>query len=42
MSLLIAEKGAGFTVSRKLEKLGYQGIDTCELVFENYRIPADN
>ncbi len=41
MSLFLAEKGDGFTVSRKLEKLGYKGIDTAELVFENYRIPAD-
>jgi alkylation response protein AidB-like acyl-CoA dehydrogenase len=41
MSLFIAEKGEGFKVARKLEKLGYRGIDTCELVFENYRIPAD-
>ena len=41
MSLFIAEKGPGFKVARKLEKLGYRGIDTCELVFENYRIPAD-
>ncbi|MFL9812676.1 acyl-CoA dehydrogenase family protein [Stutzerimonas sp. VN223-3] len=41
MSLLIAEKGPGFTVARKLEKLGYRGIDTCELVFEDYRVPVD-
>lgn len=41
MSLLIAEKGPGFKVARKLEKLGYRGIDTCELVFENYQVPAD-
>ena len=41
MSLFIAEKGPGFKVARKLEKLGYRSIDTCELVFENYRIPAD-
>lgn len=41
MSLFIAEKGPGFTVSRDLEKLGYKGIETCELVFENYRIPAN-
>jgi len=41
MSLFIAEKGPGFKVARKLEKLGYRGIDTCELVFENFRIPAD-
>jgi alkylation response protein AidB-like acyl-CoA dehydrogenase len=41
MSLFIAEKGEGFTVSRKLEKLGYKGIDTCALSFENYLVPAD-
>lgn len=41
MSLLIAEKGPGFEVSRKLEKLGYKGIDTCELRFEDYRVPVD-
>jgi alkylation response protein AidB-like acyl-CoA dehydrogenase len=41
MSLLIAEKGPGYTVARKLPKLGYRGIDTCELAFENYRVPAD-
>jgi alkylation response protein AidB-like acyl-CoA dehydrogenase len=40
MSLLIAEKGPGFIVSRKLEKLGYKGIDTCELSFEDYTVPA--
>ncbi|MCQ4321737.1 acyl-CoA dehydrogenase family protein [Stutzerimonas stutzeri] len=41
MSLLIAEKGPGFTVARKLEKLGYRGIDTCELAFQDYRVPVD-
>ena len=41
MSLLIAEKGKGFIVSKKLEKLGYKGIDTCALTFDNYRVPAD-
>lgn len=41
MSLFIAEKGPGFNVTRKLVKLGYRGIDTCELAFEDYRIPAD-
>jgi alkylation response protein AidB-like acyl-CoA dehydrogenase len=41
MSLLLAEKGPGFTVGRKLEKLGYKGIDTAELIFEDYRVPAD-
>jgi alkylation response protein AidB-like acyl-CoA dehydrogenase len=41
MSLFLAEKGPGFTVSRKLEKLGYKGIDSAELVFDDFRIPAD-
>ncbi len=40
MSLFIAEKGPGFVVSRKLQKLGYRGIDTCELRFDDYRVPA--
>lgn len=41
MSLLIAEKGPGFEVSRKLEKLGYKGIDSAELVFQDYKVPTD-
>jgi alkylation response protein AidB-like acyl-CoA dehydrogenase len=41
MSLFLAEKGPGFTVSRKLEKLGYKGLDSAELVFSDYEIPAD-
>jgi alkylation response protein AidB-like acyl-CoA dehydrogenase len=41
MSLLIAEKGEGFTVSRKLEKLGYKGIDSAELVFNDYKVAKD-
>src|SRR5271170_4593922 len=41
MSMLLAEKGPGFTVSRKLEKLGYKGIDSAELVFDDFRVPAD-
>ncbi len=39
--MFIAEKGEGFTVSKKLEKLGYKGIDSAELVFQDYRISAD-
>lgn len=42
MSLFIAPKGPGFTVGKKLKKLGYNAIDSAELVFENYRIPAAN
>ncbi len=42
MSLFIAPKMEGFTVGRKLQKLGYKAIDTAELVFDNYRLPADH
>jgi alkylation response protein AidB-like acyl-CoA dehydrogenase len=41
MSMLLAEKGPGFRVGRKLEKIGYKGIDSAELVFEDYRVPVD-
>ena len=42
MSLFIAPKGPGFTVGKKIEKMGYKAIDSAELVFEDYRIPAAN
>ena len=42
ISIFIAEKGPGFSVLRDIPKLGYKGIDTCELVFEDYRIPVSN
>ena len=42
MSLFIAEKGDGFRASKKLEKLGYKGIDTAELLFEDFRVPGFN
>lgn len=41
MSLFIAEKGPGFIVARKLKKLGYRGIDSCELQFQDYQVPVD-
>jgi len=42
MSLLLTEKGKGFSVTRKLEKIGYRGIDTGELLFEDHEVPAEN
>ncbi len=42
MSLLLIEKGEGFVVERKLGKLGYRGIDTAQLRFEDCRVPHDN
>jgi alkylation response protein AidB-like acyl-CoA dehydrogenase len=41
VSVFLAEKGPGFRVGRKLEKLGYHGSDTAELFFEDFRVPAD-
>ncbi|MFM0626472.1 acyl-CoA dehydrogenase family protein [Paraburkholderia xenovorans] len=41
MSLLLVQKGPGFEVSRQLEKLGYKGIDTCELSFSDYHVSTD-
>ncbi|MBM3545678.1 MAG: acyl-CoA dehydrogenase [Alphaproteobacteria bacterium] len=41
MSLFLLEKGEGFTSGRKFEKLGYKGIDSAELIFENHRASPD-
>ena len=42
VSLFLVEKGEGFYHSKKLEKLGYKGIESAELVFDNCYVPADN
>ncbi|MDC0708380.1 acyl-CoA dehydrogenase family protein [Stigmatella sp. ncwal1] len=43
LSLLILEKGTpGFSVGRKLQKLGWRASDTAELFFEDCRVPVDN
>ena len=43
ITAFIIEKGmAGFTTAQKLDKLGMRGSNTCELVFENCSVPADN
>jgi len=43
MSTFIAEKGEpGLTVSRDIDKLGYKSLETCELLFEDFRVPAEN
>lgn len=39
ISIILVEKAEGFTVSKNLSKLGYKGVETCELVFENLRQP---
>jgi len=41
MSIVLVEPGPGLTVSRDLPKLGYKGVESCELVFEDYVAPAN-
>ncbi|MEU6264977.1 acyl-CoA dehydrogenase family protein [Saccharopolyspora shandongensis] len=40
ISILLVEHGPGLTVSRDLPKLGYKGVESCELSFEDYRAPV--
>ena len=41
ISIMLAGPGPGFTVSRDLPKLGYKGVESCELVFDGYQCPPD-
>jgi len=40
ISIVLVEHGPGLTVSRDLPKLGYKGVESCELSFDDYRTPA--
>jgi isovaleryl-CoA dehydrogenase len=40
ISILLVEKGPGFVVAGDLPKLGYKGVESCELAFDNFRVPA--
>lgn len=40
ISILLVEKVAGFTVGRDLPKLGYKGVESCELHFDDCHVPA--
>ncbi|MGB0964047.1 MAG: acyl-CoA dehydrogenase family protein, partial [Mycobacterium sp.] len=40
ISVVLVEHGPGITVSRDLPKLGYKGVESCELTFDDYRVPA--
>ncbi|HJT89261.1 MAG TPA: acyl-CoA dehydrogenase family protein [Bryobacteraceae bacterium] len=43
MSAFLIEKGApGMSVGRDIDKLGYKGVETCELHFDNFPVPAEN
>jgi len=41
MSLFLAERGPGFETSKKLEKLGYKGIDSAGMTFQDYHVSAN-
>ncbi len=38
ISIVLVEQGPGLTVSRDLPKLGYKGVESCELSFDNFRV----
>jgi isovaleryl-CoA dehydrogenase len=43
ITAFLIERGfAGFSVAKKLDKMGMRGSDTAELVFENCEVPAEN
>jgi alkylation response protein AidB-like acyl-CoA dehydrogenase len=42
ISIILAEHGPGLTVSRDLPKLGYKGVESCELAFDGFRVPASS
>jgi alkylation response protein AidB-like acyl-CoA dehydrogenase len=42
ISVLLVEPGDGMTVSRDLPKLGYKGVESCEITFEDFRVPTEN
>ncbi|VEG51221.1 acyl-CoA dehydrogenase FadE3 [Mycolicibacterium aurum] len=41
VSILLVEKVPGFSISKDLPKLGYKGVEACELNFADCRVPAD-
>jgi alkylation response protein AidB-like acyl-CoA dehydrogenase len=42
VSILLVEHGPGLVVSRDLPKLGYKGVETCELAFDDFRTPVSS
>jgi len=41
-AFIVEKSRAGFSVGKKEDKLGIRGSDTCEIYFDNCRIPAEN
>ncbi len=42
ISILLVEKGPGFSLSRDLPKLGYKGVESCEISFDNFRVSTSS
>ena len=42
ISVVLVEHGPGLAVSRDLPKLGYKGVESCELSFDGYRTPVSS
>ena len=41
MTMFLAERGKGFNVEGKIKKLGYRGLESVALSFDDYRISKD-
>jgi alkylation response protein AidB-like acyl-CoA dehydrogenase len=42
ISILLAEQGEGMQMSRDLPKLGYKGVESCEITLDGYRTPVSS
>jgi isovaleryl-CoA dehydrogenase len=42
VSILLVEKGDGLVVSKDLPKLGYKGVESCEILFDDFRPPTSS
>jgi alkylation response protein AidB-like acyl-CoA dehydrogenase len=42
ISILLAEHGEGMQMSRDLPKLGYKGVESCEIILDGYRTPVSS
>ncbi|MFG1710407.1 acyl-CoA dehydrogenase family protein [Nonomuraea sp. M3C6] len=42
ISILLVGKGPGFSLSRDLPKLGYKGVESCEIAFDDFRVPESS
>ncbi|SNT51609.1 isovaleryl-CoA dehydrogenase [Streptosporangium subroseum] len=42
ISILLVEKGPGFSLSRDLPKMGYKGVESCEITFDDFRVPKSS